>query len=116
MSELITFSVSVSFKKRLEELLPKGQRSEFVVRAVSKELDKLDTAKRTNREREVWLKENVVPILDGLLKGKSAYQIMDYEDPERITYISSKVKSSLGHEISEEHLIMALRMVRNGRE
>jgi Arc/MetJ-type ribon-helix-helix transcriptional regulator len=114
MSELITISVSKTFRERFERLVNKGRRSEFIVQSVNKELDALELAASIRRDREQWMSDNIVPILREILKGKNEYEIMDYSDPPRIGFLMNKVKEAVC-EISEEHMMWAIIQVRNER-
>jgi hypothetical protein len=60
-------SCTTEVKDRLYKLIPKGDRSAFIVRAINEKLDELENKKR----RDVWLHSTVIEALRDIVRDYS---------------------------------------------
>jgi len=111
-----TINFTDKFYDRFSRLVPSGQRSEFIMRSVNKELDKLESQSTVQTKQEEWLKEVAVPALSLYLKDRSNYQILELYDEDRLDSLIEIISEKIGTTISKEHMRLCLSKVSNDRQ
>jgi len=111
------FTSTHEFKERFHRLVQKGRRSELIVELLTAELNKRDQATSAALMVDVYLKENIVPILDKAYSNGMEYKLIEYME-EFETYkgnLRDKLKRAEAPEITDEHLYRSLRLLINAK-
>jgi hypothetical protein len=113
MASTFNTSCSDSFSERLKKRFGEGKqgagrRSEFVVKVLTAELDRLDQEGLINAHRDIWIKDKVIPALKKMLKREGFEEVVNYltnaDDRERLI---SQLKDA-GIVVSDKNLLLAI--------
>lgn len=100
------------FLDRLKTKFPgkggSGQRSKWVVKILTEELDRVDRDGITNAQRERWIKECVIPALNSLLKEHTFGEVYGYLNNEVKRIELMKKLGKIDVPVSDDDLILAL--------
>lgn len=106
-----TVNFTDKFYERLCNLVPSGQRSEFIMRVVNMELDKIGLVKAIETDKEDWLIDNVKPIVSEILGGKTRYEILGYYANDKRDELIELVNKKLNVVVEPNHMEFIIKEV-----
>ena len=111
-----TINFTDAFYERFSRLVPSGQRSEFIVRSVNKELDKIDLVKLIETDKEDWLIKNVKPVVSDILDKKTRYEILGYYADNKRSELIDAVNKKLKVVVESDHMDFIIKEVLHDRQ